>query len=55
MAEVFLSHLEWTGHSPGSDATAAASRDLAVSVDGFILPMSSAPSYGGDASRVNPE
>ena len=53
MAEIFLSHLEWTGQA--SRATATSSRDLAVSVDGVTLPMSSAPGYGGDPSRVNPE
>jgi organic hydroperoxide reductase OsmC/OhrA len=55
MADVFLSHLEWTGHSGRGAAPAEASRDLAVSVDGVTLPMSSAPAYGGDPARVNPE
>ena len=55
MTEVFLSHLEWTGQRGLHEASASLSRDLAVSVDGVTLPMSSAPSYGGDPSRVNPE
>ena len=55
MAEVFLSHLEWMGHGRGPEAAATATRDLAVSVDGVTLPMSSAPGYGGDPSRINPE
>ena len=55
MAEIFISHLEWTGHADGPEATATSRRDLAVSVDGVTLPMSSAPGYGGDPSRVNPE
>ncbi len=55
MADVFLSHLEWTGHTARAAAPAESSRDLAVSVDGVTLPMSSAPRYGGDPSRVDPE
>lgn len=55
MADVFLSHLEWTGHATPPVAPTSFSRDLAVSVDGVTLPMSSAPGYGGDPSRVNPE
>jgi organic hydroperoxide reductase OsmC/OhrA len=55
MADVFLSHLEWTGHTRRAAAPDESSRDLAVSVDGVTLPMSSAPGYGGDPSRVNPE
>jgi len=55
MAEVFVSHLEWTGDPRGLEASAASSRDLAVSVDGVTLPMSSAAGFGGDPSRVNPE
>ena len=55
MAEVFVSHLEWTGQARNLPAAATSSRDLAVSVDGVTLPMSSAPGYGGDPSRVNPE
>ena len=31
------------------------SRDLDVSIDGITLPMSSAPGFGGDALRANPE
>jgi organic hydroperoxide reductase OsmC/OhrA len=55
MAEAFLSHLEWTGQAGRASRSASSSRDLAVSVDGVTLPMSSAPSFGGDPSRVNPE
>jgi organic hydroperoxide reductase OsmC/OhrA len=40
---------------PDRRAPRPRSRDLAVSVDGVTLPMSSAPGYGGDPSRVNPE
>jgi organic hydroperoxide reductase OsmC/OhrA len=56
MADVFTTHLEWTGaaHGPTRDP-AAFSRDLNVSVDALSLPMSSAPAYRGDPSRVNPE
>jgi organic hydroperoxide reductase OsmC/OhrA len=53
--DVFLSHLEWTGRPAPPGAPATSNRDLAVSVDGVTLPMSSAPGYGGDPSRVNPE
>jgi organic hydroperoxide reductase OsmC/OhrA len=56
MAEVFISHLEWTGASKGpSRDPATFSRDLNVFLDGITLPMSSAPSYRGDPSRANPE
>jgi organic hydroperoxide reductase OsmC/OhrA len=56
MADVFTSHLEWTGAAKGPTVDPARfSRDLTVSVDAFRLPMSSAPGYRGDPSRVNPE
>jgi organic hydroperoxide reductase OsmC/OhrA len=56
MADVFLSHLEWTGAVKGPTRDPATfSRDLGVSVDAFTLPMSSAPGYRGDPSRANPE
>jgi organic hydroperoxide reductase OsmC/OhrA len=56
MADVFISHLDWTGAAKGPTADPATfSRDLAVSVDAITLPMSSAPSYRGDPSRANPE
>jgi organic hydroperoxide reductase OsmC/OhrA len=56
MAEVFTSHLEWTGAIKGPTRDPATfSRDLNVSVDAMTLPMSSAPGYRGDPSRANPE
>jgi organic hydroperoxide reductase OsmC/OhrA len=56
MAEVFISHLDWTGAAKGPTRDPATfSRDLSVSVDAFTLPMSSAPGYRGDPSRANPE
>ncbi len=56
MADIFTSHLEWTGADKGPTADPARfSRDLSVSVDGFTLPMSSAPDYRGDPARANPE
>jgi organic hydroperoxide reductase OsmC/OhrA len=56
MADVFISHLEWTGAAKGPTRDPASfSRDLSVSVDAFTLPMSSAPGYRGDPSRANPE
>ena len=56
MADAFTSHLEWTGASKGPTRDPSAfSRDLKVSFAAFTLPMSSAPNYGGDPSRANPE
>ena len=56
MADVFISHLEWTGAAKGATADPATfSRDLRVSIDGVTLPMSAAPGYHGDPSRANPE
>jgi organic hydroperoxide reductase OsmC/OhrA len=56
MADVFISHLEWTGAAKGPTRDPATfSRDLNVSVDAIAVPMSSAPSYRGDPSRANPE
>lgn len=56
MADLFLSHLEWSGAVKGPTRDAATfSRDLEVSVDGMTLPMSSAPGFRGDPLRVNPE
>jgi organic hydroperoxide reductase OsmC/OhrA len=56
MAEIFVSHLEWTAADRGPTADPANfSRNLMVSVDGLTLPMSSAPGYRGDPSRANPE
>ena len=56
MADVFVSHLEWAGAAKGPTRDPATfSRALSVTVDGETLPMSSAPEYRGDPSRVNPE
>ena len=56
MADVFISHLEWSGAHKGPTRDAATfSRDLNVTVDGLTLPMSSAPAFRGDPSRANPE
>ena len=56
MADIFTSHLEWTGADKGPTADPAGfSRDLVVSVDGLTLPMSAAPAFHGDPSRTNPE
>jgi organic hydroperoxide reductase OsmC/OhrA len=56
MADVFISHLEWTGGAKGPTGDPATfSRDLSVSLNGITVPMSSAPSYRGDPSRANPE
>lgn len=56
MADVFVTHLDWTGalRGPARDP-ATFSRDLALSVAGLDIPMSSAPGYRGDPARVNPE
>ena len=56
MADVFISHLEWTGAATGPTRDPATfSRDLNVSMGAITLPMSSAPGYRGDPSRANPE
>jgi organic hydroperoxide reductase OsmC/OhrA len=56
MADVFISHLEWTGAVRGPTRDAATfSRDLNLLIDAIALPMSSAPGYRGDPSRANPE
>jgi organic hydroperoxide reductase OsmC/OhrA len=56
MADVFLSHLEWSGAKKGPARDPATfSRDLVVSIRGLALPMSSAPGFQGDPSRINPE
>jgi organic hydroperoxide reductase OsmC/OhrA len=56
MADVFISHLEWSGAAKGPTRDPAAfSRDLIVSIDGMTLPMSAAPGYRGNPSRANPE
>jgi organic hydroperoxide reductase OsmC/OhrA len=56
MAHVFLSHLEWSGAKRGPTRDPASfSRDLEVTIDGITMPMSSAPGFGGNAMRANPE
>ena len=56
MADAFFSHLQWTGAAKGPTRDPATfSRDLSVSLNASALPMSSAPGYGGDLSRANPE
>jgi organic hydroperoxide reductase OsmC/OhrA len=56
MAHIFLSHLDWSGAAKGPTRDAATfSRNLEVSIDGTTLPMSSAPGFGGDGMRANPE
>lgn len=56
MAHVFLSHLDWSGAAKGPARDPATfNRDLTVSIGGLALPMSSAPAFHGDPSRVNPE
>jgi organic hydroperoxide reductase OsmC/OhrA len=56
MADAFFSHLQWTGAAKGATRDPATfSRDLSVSVSTSTLPVSSAPGYGGDLSRANPE
>jgi organic hydroperoxide reductase OsmC/OhrA len=56
MAHIFLSHLDWSGAAAGPTRdTATFSRNLEVSIDGTTVPMSSAPGFGGDAMRANPE
>jgi peroxiredoxin-like protein len=56
MAHLFSSHLDWSGAAQGPTRDAATfSRNLEVSIDGTTVPMSSAPGFGGDALRANPE
>src|SRR5689334_6811068 len=56
MADVFTSHLEWSGAAHGGTRDPATfSRDLDVTIGPLPVPMSSAPGFRGDASRVNPE
>jgi organic hydroperoxide reductase OsmC/OhrA len=56
MAHVFSSHLDWSGAAKGPTRDPGTfSRDLDVSIDGITVPMSSAPGFGGDAHRANPE
>ena len=56
MADVFVTHLDWTGAAHGSARDPRTfSRDLALSAANLDIPMSSAPGYRGDPARVNPE
>ena len=56
MADVFVSHLEWSGAARGATRDPAAfSRDLDVTIGPHTMPMSAAPGFRGDGSRVNPE
>ena len=56
MADVFTSHLEWSGSAHGATRDPATfSRELEASFAGMTLPMSSAPAYRGDPERANPE
>jgi organic hydroperoxide reductase OsmC/OhrA len=56
MTPVFLSHLDWSGAATGgTHDLATLNRDLDVTIDGFTVPMSAAPDFGGSAVRVNPE
>jgi organic hydroperoxide reductase OsmC/OhrA len=56
MTHVFFSHLDWSGAVKGATCDVATlDRDLDVTIDGTTIPMSSAPAFGGDPLRVNPE
>ncbi|HEX6323698.1 MAG TPA: OsmC family protein [Vicinamibacterales bacterium] len=56
MSETFVSHLDWSGAAKGATHDPATfSRDLELTLGGMTLPLSSAPAYRGDASRLNPE
>jgi organic hydroperoxide reductase OsmC/OhrA len=56
MADIFRSRLEWTGASKGATADDNFSRDFELSFDaGIRVPVSAAPAYKGDPSRLNPE
>jgi organic hydroperoxide reductase OsmC/OhrA len=56
MADVFQSHLEWSGAAKGATRDPATfSRDLEVTIGPTGVAMSSAPGFRGDAARVNPE
>ena len=56
MSDVFRSHLEWSGVRKGPTRDPLTfSRDLDLSFDAAMLPMSSAPTFRGDPLRVNPE
>ncbi len=56
MTHIFFSHLDWSGAVKGGTRDVATlDRDLAVTIDGATIPMSSAPAFGGNPLRVNPE
>lgn len=56
MTHVFFSHLDWSGAVKGGTRDVAMlDRDVDVTIDGTTVPMSSAPAFGGDPLRVNPE
>jgi organic hydroperoxide reductase OsmC/OhrA len=56
MADVFVSHLEWSGALKGATHDPVTfSRDLDVTIGPVAVPMSAAPGFRGDASRANPE
>jgi organic hydroperoxide reductase OsmC/OhrA len=56
MPDRFTCHLDWSGSAKGPTSTPDFSRDLDVAFDnGTALPMSSAPAYKGDLTRLNPE
>jgi organic hydroperoxide reductase OsmC/OhrA len=56
MGSLFLSHLDWSGAAAGGTRDLATlNRDLDVTIDGFTVPMSAAPDFGGSSVRVNPE
>jgi organic hydroperoxide reductase OsmC/OhrA len=56
VADVFTARLDWSGAAKGPTRDAASfSRDLIATFNGVTLPMSAAPGYHGDPSRVNPE
>ena len=56
MSETFTTRLNWTGAAKGATRDAASfSRDLELEACGLSMPLSSAPGFKGDATRLNPE
>ena len=55
MQETFRAQLDWTGGSQPSRDAATFSRDLEVAAGITRIPMSAAPRFSGDPTRVNPE
>ena len=55
MDSKFSTRLFWSGAWRPRGTAGAFSRDLSVSCGGQTLPMSAAPDFHGDPSRVNPE